>query len=757
VSATDARAALAALVNERRDEVMPLRTETVLELVAELQGRGLHPSLRDVLDVVTGGDRRAGIFGPPRLMIDFITAYFAGKDAARLLDPWAMSGVLAEEVGQPLSAAVTAITPNRDQAAIAAAVTPGMEWLVGEPRQVVAELERDFDAIVSAPPFSLPPGRQQFEFDGEVVEVADHQERLLILASLARLAPNGEAIFLVTDGFFERDAWRALPRLGYTASAVIALPRRSLAPVTSISASLLIVGRVPHEQLFIAQLEEGDADVILDNLRERRPGATPELGRLVDAAAFRGVAAYTGSERVHAWALRVGLTPVALEEICDAINPYSRREGAFPEATNAVFLSLLGAARVAAATNPALLRTKPENCVQLVLNPERALAEYVTGFFNSERGQALRATLAGGVSIPRIPRPGLGGLTIYLPDLATQTEIVRLDDTTRNLHSQLSYIAAELWESPQDVAELRQELSGFVADEGAWIEALPFPLASILWRYYAEIKPRERVEHLLHFFEALSEFAVALLLSGLSSDRETFAQYRGDWLPRRTSLQRATFGTWTTLQNSLGQAIRDLIAEEDDRQLVLDLFRTTRSTLIESLAEQRLQAVLDASRQRRNDWSGHGGAADEREWRRRLSVLESDLSSVRETLGGAFRGYQLLRPGASRLRDGVHHYSAHSLMGSRREFRVIPIETVTPMDEARIYLLDSDTRTPLEIVPFFQIRPGPETEEDACYFYNRIQDDGRVRLVSYHFEREAEFAAAAPELVSLIESLSADR
>jgi hypothetical protein len=96
-------------------------------------------------------------------------------------------------------------------------------------------------------------------------------------------------------------------------------------------------------------------------------------------------------------------------------------------------------------------------------------------------------------------------------------------------------------------------------------------------------------------------------------------------------------------------------------------------------------------------------------------------------------------------------------MGSRREFRVIPIETVTPMDEARIYLLDSDTRTPLEIVPFFQIRPGPETEEDACYFYNRIQDDGRVRLVSYHFEREAEFAAAAPELVSLIESLSADR
>jgi hypothetical protein len=146
---------------------------------------------------------------------------------------------------------------------------------------------------------------------------------------------------------------------------------------------------------------------------------------------------------------------------------------------------------------------------------------------------------------------------------------VRLDDATRNLHSQLSYIAAELWESPQGVADLRQELAGFVADEGAWLEAFPFPLASILWRYYAEIVPRERVEHLLHFFEALSEFTTALLLSGLTSDEETFDQYRDAWLPRRTSLARATFGTWTTLHKSLSEVVRGLLGDDDDRQLAL--------------------------------------------------------------------------------------------------------------------------------------------------------------------------------------------
>lgn len=755
VSASDARAGFKALLDEPRDELTPLRTEAVLELIAEAHERDLHPTLRDVLEVTAGDDRRAGPFVPPRLMSDFVAAYLADHAVSYLLDPWATSGVLADEVGRALGCQVTAITPNRDQAAIAEAAGPGTaEWLVGEPRQVVANLDREYDAIVAAPPFSLPPGRQRYEVAGETIDVADHQERLLLLAALERLAPGGEAIFLVPDGFFERDAWRALPRLGYAGSAVMALPRRSLAPMTSISASLLIVGREPRDELFIAQLEESEFATVLDNLRARRAGATPELGRLVDAASFRGVAAHAGGERVETWARRAGLDRVTLDEICNEINFFSRKEGTFTEATNAAYLSLLGVARTAAATNPALLRTKPENCVQLVLDPERALAEYVVGFFNSERGQALRTTWASGVSIPRIPRPTLAALPVYLPDIDTQTEIVRLDDTSRNLHSQLSYIAAELWESPQNVAELRGELAAFVADENSWIEALPFPLASILWRYYADDEPRERAEHLLHFFEALSLFSATLLLSGLTSDAEVFEQYRDAWLPQRTSLARATFGTWTTLQRKFSEVIHDLLAADDDRQLALDLFRTTRTTLIEALADERLEAVLETTRQRRNDWSGHGGAADEREWRRRLSMLETELSIVREVLGGAFRGYQLLRPGAARTRDGVHYYSAQSLMGSRREFRAITLETVTAMDETRIYLLDSDTRTPLEILPLFQIRPGPETEEDACYFYNRIEDGGRVRLVSYHFDREAEIGAAAPEIVRLVADLA---
>jgi hypothetical protein len=76
------------------------------------------------------------------------------------------------------------------------------------------------------------------------------------------------------------------------------------------------------------------------------------------------------------------------------------------------------------------------------------------------------------------------------------------------------------------------------------------------------------------------------------------------------------------------------------------------------------------------------------------------------------------------------------------------------MDEDDLYLLDLENRQPLVVIPFFQIRPSPETEEDACYFYSWIEDDSHVRLVSYHFGREPEIGhASAPEVVEVVQSL----
>lgn len=114
----------------------------------------------------------------------------------------------------------------------------------------------------------------------------------------------------------------------------------------------------------------------------------------------------------------------------------------------------------------------------------------------------------------------------------------------------------------------------------------------------------------------------------------------------------------------------------------------------------------------------------------------------------------LLRAGSNRKVGSIYHQSAESLMGSSQTFVEVEVESLEAMDDGQIYLFDDDTRRPLPIVPFLQIRPGPKTAANACYFFNAVEDDQQVRLVSYHFEQEATIETVEPEVVALVESLT---
>src|SRR5437016_676059 len=97
----------------------------------------------------------------------------------------------------------------------------------------------------------------------------------------------------------------------------------------------------------------------------------------------------------------------------------------------------------------------------------------------------------------------------------------------------------------------------------------------------------------------------------------------------------------------------------------------------------------------------------------------------------------LIRPGTNQYTGGIYHYSADKLMESRQIFRQIDVETSTVMDSSELYFFDPTTRQPLPVLHFFRMMTTPETEEIACYFYNRLDKEG-ARWVSYHLEGHAE-------------------
>jgi hypothetical protein len=48
--------------------------------------------------------------------------------------------------------------------------------------------------------------------------------------------------------------------------------------------------------------------------------------------------------------------------------------------------------------------------------------------------------------------------------------------------------------------------------------------------------------------------------------------------------------------------------------------------------------------------------------------------------------------------------------------------------------------------------PSPRTEENACYFFNRMQGD-QCRFISYHFEKDSDLVDAFADTAKAIQEL----
>jgi serine/threonine protein kinase len=295
-----------------------------------------------------------------------------------------------------------------------------------------------------------------------------------------------------------------------------------------------------------------------------------------------------------------------------------------------------------------------------------------------------------------------------------------------------------------------------------WMDSLPFPVASVLWRYHAEIEPDAKVEWLLKFFEALAQFAATVQLSAYILDRSFFdsinpsslsADSRSTYHP---DIRRPTFGTWVKVSQYLSQKTNHALSNRTGSAArcyeLYSSIASDRDDLISTLASPEFIGILQVALNSRNDWLGHGGAANRHEHKRRLHDLEMLLARLQNLLASSFETWTLLKPGSAAFTDGAFYLTAISLMGSRSEFRKVERRLAEALDTSHLYLLNSDTQKTLKIVPFIRILAGQKTGQDACYFFNRLQAEG-VRWVSYHHRAEPELILHDGDVLQLLSSL----
>lgn len=296
--------------------------------------------------------------------------------------------------------------------------------------------------------------------------------------------------------------------------------------------------------------------------------------------------------------------------------------------------------------------------------------------------------------------------------------------------------------------DLIEEYDKYEIEE--WMETMPFPLASILWASFSSLNYEHKVDYLMDFFEAFSEFVVTILLSGLLSDKDSFQEdvssifinmeeHSRDWY------EKPSFGTWNYLGKELSKIIKNQLNDSYHKNQCLKSFGQVEPELLEALSCWELHQIFWKVSNLRNDWKHSVSHVSEEQYQTRFQILENYIYQVYQIMGTTFRRINMVLPIQNHLNDGVHHYTVERYMTSRAPFRQIVIESNSLMDNSKIYLTNINKNSNLELISIII------NVDNSCYFYNgKDYHTGLARYCSYHNSKEPELLLPMEKLGSFI-------
>ena len=728
------------------------RSDSILRLLGEAKARGFIQTWRDVSALAELDERAAELLDPP-VVVDFMVALLSNGARRKLVDPWAGLGITLwalDDAGLVESGVGIEINETVHRLARELNPNPRFDWLNADAAVALPTLPADFDLVVGSPPMGLP---QTTLLTGGSEVRASATFTMLVQAS-RHLGPDGQMAVILPQSFFLEPATPVRDALAQGLvwpTASFALPARAFR--TSATASVVVFERREPEALFVAELDPSvEVETLVSNFRQRRESRVPQLGRLVPPHEFRTWRGYTNSLEIERLAAQSGLKPIPLGDVCTGLRR-ARSDLTFPDSPTSVYLPVIGTSR--AATSLDEMSVKPQHVLQLEVDPAIADPSYVAGFFNSTLGRLIRDQWSTGATIRHITLASARSATLYLPpSLDAQRRAVDVERSLMELQRGVSALQRRLWERPLAVGSVEQELRRLIEGDGLerWMETLPFPLASILWQYHGGDTAESRCNYLVNFFEATTLFLVDLHWSALhgqlpiASDGDV-----SDPSPHPAIFERGSIGIWATLLTQLARTARRLAY--DDAPLARDLYRVGDTGRLQGIADKPLaRALKEEAAKYRIDWVAHTAPASEAVWAQRLSLAEKTLAIVRQSIGEAFDGWRLVRTGAGRRRNGIVETRIEDLTGARTPFRRTNADLRELPEEGRLYMLDDGSTLPLELGPLVQLRRAPQAVEDACYFYDRIED-GSVKFISYHYPHEPALVTPDDAVVAMIRAL----
>lgn len=714
------------------------RNTNLLELIeAKLGVEKLRSIIQqtDLLSVVA----TTSSLSAPTYVIKFIDELLATKSIRSVLDPWLTisSPILYIEVP---NLAGTCVNQAELQTIKTLFEDKSHNFKFGDSLNELSNTNKRFDLVLSFPPFHI--GTHHINGTKSPFDFAT----TLLLKSAEKIGTDGKLIFLVSNSFLMNDKGKnALKQQGLFVEAVFSIASGAFAPITNIASNIIIVSKKVATGTFVSELSQDGITnrTILQNFKNQKEGNVTQLGCFVDIAEFKSFKALACKKEMHELVKRIGYPQILLSDISISINALKGDYlGEIEHLANSIYLPKIGNSPVVASLSE--LKIKPKNYYQIQLDETQGNSIYVANYLNSPVGKKLRESLEVGAVIPQISKAELSKCMLPLPDLATQAELIDADNKIQQFTLRLDELKRNLWKHPKGYKSILKELKTINQEEKLenWIDNLPFPISSILWRYYATKDNGKKIEHLFHFFEAFSEFLSMLMLSALVQDKEFYKKESHRWIGKDEKFQnwylKATFGNWNNLTSNLSKAIRLYLGEADKKDYCRSLFGNPSEAFLSMITSKAIGNVLSEVANLRNKWKGHGGITSERENDQRVVTLEQQLNEFRKHIADAFEDTKMLSPTNGSFEKGIFTFNAKELIGARTPFNEITVKSLIPLDKKKLYLTNLEQKKPLELLPFIKFIEA----SDAIYFYTSIESKD-VRWVSYHFDKEAELKQPA--------------
>lgn len=666
----------------------------------------------------------------PDWIIDFIEKIIEKPEAKKFLDPWInRNSFLVKSLQKDFQS--YCINSQERELLLQGFLLDENKITLGEPLDLVSQEKKKFDIIISFPPFAMRSKSQE--------SISKDYSTDLLIESSKNLNKGGKLIFLMPGKFvFDKKIKKSLKDYGLNVNALFYIPEGSHSPTTSIPSYLTIVTKSATKKTFLAQLSSNNStnEIISKNFKKGKEGKTTSLGSFVSLENFTSYKAFEKGEDVLKMGKRTGIEPTTFDNIADFKTIKNINPEKLEHSNNSIYLPRIGNSNVV--ENPSEFNLKPHNYIQVIIK-RQVNSTYLTKYLNTSLGKLTIDSRKVGTSIENVSISSLKEAPLFIPSYKNQISLLEVNNKIENISLAVSELKLELWEKPQLLNKIDKEISAFEKDNSIekWLDNLPFPISSILWKYYATNDEKDKTEYLLDFFEAFSEFLSLLMLSALYQNTEFYESKKFMWISKdekyKDWIKNADFGGWNNLTANLAKATRTLLNEKENKDIVLSLFGNPSNEFMEFITSKKNIPILENAREFRNDVS-HKRVKTKDDFKNLLTALEDLLNKLRSEVKDSFNNCKIIVADYGRYKNGIHRYIAKELVGIRIPFNEVEVESLIPLDENKLYFIHKNQDKPIELLPFLKY----DQESKACYFYNSIESND-IRFVSFHYEQNAQF------------------